>query len=166
MLRWIGQFWGRNKAGKPRVASTALLLAAFVLVAHSFEVCGSHLGLQKEPVSSHSASVTHNGVQCAAPVGVACLCADCVCVPFPLDSDFHEKDGCEFTSELATRAQLVNFQLDAPLIDVPVVASLPAANVAPATLIAFLGSDGPPLARLCSQFLTSPRSGRAPPISA
>lgn len=165
MPRWIHQLLRRNRAGQTRIAATALLLATFVLVVHSFEVCGSHLGIQTEPLSSQWVTVTHNGVQCSAQPGIACLCADCACVPYPLDSDAPHKDGCESASELATRSQSVSFQFDAPLIDLPVLASSPDAIAVPAPLAAFLGGNGPPLARLGSQFLDSPLSGRAPPIS-
>ncbi len=161
-----GSFLKQGFFNRPRFMTWVAALLCVVLAIHSLDVCASHTGIPRIGLTAQVLTVTHNGAQCSARPGVACLCADCVCVPFPLDSDSHEKDGCESTSELATRAQVVNFQLDAPLIDVPVVASLRDANAAPATLIAFLGSDGPPLARLRSQFLTSPCSGRAPPISA
>lgn len=163
--RWMCQLLKRNRAGQSRIATTALLLAAFVLVVHSFEMCGSHLGIQTEPRPNEWVTVAHNGVQCSAQVGVACLCADCACVPYPLDSDSPHKDGCESTSELATRSQAVSFQLDAPLVVLPIFASLSDAIAVPAPLSAFLGGNGPPMARLRSQFLASPLSGRAPPIS-
>lgn len=155
-----------NAKNRSHIAGRAMLLAALILMAHSFEVCNSHLGLQTEPVSGQWITVTHNGVQCTAKVSEACLCEKCACVPLPLDSDSPHEDGCKSTSELATRSQSNGFQLDVPLIELPVFAALPENAEPPLALTAFLGSDGPPLARLRSQFLASPLSSRAPPISA
>lgn len=70
-----------------------MLLAALVLVAHSFEVCNSHLGFQAEPLFCQWVTVTHNGVQYTGQVGEACLCAKFAFVPLSLDSDSHQKGG-------------------------------------------------------------------------
>lgn len=159
-------FIRQGSFNRPRLMAWVAALLAFVLVTHSLDTCAAHTGLPRLGKTTQVFTVSHNGAVCSALPGEACLCANCACVPFPIDSDSHQKDGCESTSEVAVRAHSVGFDFDAPLIELPVFACLPENLEAPSPLAAFLGSNGPPLTQLRNQFLTSPLSGRAPPISA
>ena len=149
---------------RPQRMVWTAFLAVFFLVAHSLDVCAAHSGIPDLSSKPVSALVMHNGIACNAASGVACPCAHCACEPTPIDSHSPHADGCSSTSELSTPAQNFGIQLSAPIIIAPPFAAFPDALDAP-LLSVFLVGDGPPLARLRSQFLLSPLPGRAPPIS-
>lgn len=145
---------------RPRHMARLAALFAFVLVAHSFDPCGAHSGTLSPPAANTALSAAHHA-HCAAPPGVACLCGACACVPTPSIPE----DACEQTSELAIPVGSLHLQFDAPVIVLPAFAANLNAIEVLAPVAAFLNGDGPPLARLRSQFHYSPLAGRAPPVS-